>query len=134
MKTLEIIACLLAIIMVAHTYSYSRSLLFQENLIKCSKKLNEKIIPSESSHKLLHCALKNIEVFDEDGWLIKEKMYRVIIDSIPNKRLAQSSLHLFAICYTYADSLRNVSTAYKTMHVFNCSSPIVSHFMVDPQS
>ncbi|XP_032689845.1 uncharacterized protein LOC116853082 [Odontomachus brunneus] len=30
--------------MVAHIYSYKRSLLFQENLIECSKKLSEKII------------------------------------------------------------------------------------------
>ncbi|XP_032689826.1 uncharacterized protein LOC116853071 [Odontomachus brunneus] len=133
MKTLEIIGCLLAIIVVGHAYNTDRAVQFRRYLDECSEELEETLTLPFLSAKMFVCALQKdgqvFQVFDNEGVIKLGAMHKFMTDVILYPSNVESSWIEFNTCYKKADSLEypyNIRLTY----IFTCIEPIVSNFML----
>ncbi|XP_032689822.1 uncharacterized protein LOC116853068 [Odontomachus brunneus] len=130
MKTLEIIGCLLAIIVVGHAYDFKRAVQFKKYLDECSKELKEILIFHDVSNKLFLCTLTKDGRIIYYGHIIPDEMRKFIMDVTPDKDIAQVSQNLYDICSANAEALDYMTRARIT-YIIECSLPIVSNaFMI----
>ncbi|XP_032689840.1 uncharacterized protein LOC116853079 [Odontomachus brunneus] len=131
MKTLEIIGCLLAIIVVSHAYDSYRAVQFKRYLGECSEALNKTLVLASPGPELFICALqKDGQIFDDEGVMQQGAMRKFITDVTPNESEVEFSWHVLDICCSNADSLEFPSMV-KMTYVYNCIIPIVSNFKLD---
>ncbi|XP_032689832.1 uncharacterized protein LOC116853075 isoform X2 [Odontomachus brunneus] len=131
MKTLEIIVCLLAIIVIGHAYNSYRAIQFKKYLDECSEELKETLTLPILSAGMFVCALqKDGQVFDDESVIKLGAMHKFMTDVIPNVSNIESSWIEFNICNKRADSLEYPYNI-RILYIFTCIGPIVSTFKLD---